>query len=78
MTHVGMCTLQIIDSHLPERKCSSFVQELTGCVVGLCMARITECSTTDTDTTEASVEQEKEIPESIVDESDFECVLCTG
>ena len=67
--------LQIIDQHLPDRKCSSFIQELSSRVVGLCVSRIQVCAA-NVDGTSAPVE--REIPEDLVEQSDFECVLCTG
>jgi hypothetical protein len=65
--------VQIFDRHMPERKCSAFVQELSTRVESLCISRIAECGL---DTTETVVD--KNIPESLVNQSDFECVLCTG
>lgn len=72
-TEVTQIICQIFDRHMPERKCSAFVQELSTRVESLCISRIAECGL---DTTETVVD--KNIPESLVNQSDFECVLCTG
>ena len=71
---------QIIDSHLPERKCSAFAVELTSKVVEICRSKAaTDCARgghadrTAEDSVETNV-----IPQHLVDQSEFECILCTG
>ena len=65
--------MQIFDRHMPERKCSAFAQELSGRMESICISRVAECGLDTAETVE-----DKEIPESLVNQSDFECVLCTG
>ncbi|CAI8051112.1 LON peptidase N-terminal domain and RING finger protein 3, partial [Geodia barretti] len=75
-TDVTPIICQIIDRHLPDRNCTSFSFELTSRVVEICRSRLAaDCSST-TDFSEE--EKDDKIPHHLLDQSDFECILCTG
>lgn len=76
--------LQIIDQHLPDHKSTSFAQQLTTGVVELCHSRLAECVInkgdiiTNKDDIINNTNNVNEVPKELVDETDFECILCTG
>ena len=73
---------QIFDEHLQsvsDRKSSAApALELGKYVVAICQARVAQCDTDMREAREGEGEGERDIPQSLVNQADFECVLCTG
>ena len=70
---------QIIDRHLPERNCALFAAELTSRVVAICRSKVSvDCAPGSLAFSAAGSVVVEEVPSHLVDQSDFECILCTG
>lgn len=71
--------VQLIDSHTPKKDIPLFTSELMRHLVELCFTRVlSDCGHAGEALQSHEAVAAVKVPSHLVDQSDFECILCTG